>query len=75
MRPDPAADPTLWLPAPSSRLPLGIATGEPAFYPWVTPGDPPERRLQRLICSFRTREDEVDRFLDRVRVVVAQTLG
>ncbi len=30
MRPDPAADPTLWLPAPSSRLPLGIATGEPA---------------------------------------------
>lgn len=46
-----------------------------AFYPWVTPGDPPERRLQRLICSFRTREDEVDRFLDRVRVVVAQTLG
>lgn len=46
-----------------------------AFYPWITPGDPPARRLQRLICSFRTREDEVDHFLDRVRAVVMRSLS
>lgn len=42
-----------------------------AFYPWITPGDPGLGPMQRLICSFRTREDEVDRFLERVRSVIA----
>ena len=37
-----------------------------AFYPWVTPGDPAGGKMQRLICSFRTTEGEVDRFLKDV---------
>jgi threonine aldolase len=42
-----------------------------AFYPWVTPGDPAGGRMNRLIASFRTRADEVDRFVE----LVAKTLG
>jgi threonine aldolase len=38
-----------------------------AFYPWVTPGDPADGRMQRLICSFQTSAEEVDGFLDAVR--------
>lgn len=37
------------------------------FYPWVTPGDPAEGKMQRLITSFRTTEQQVDDFLSRVR--------
>lgn len=38
-----------------------------AFYPWVTPSDPAAGRMQRLICSFRTTEAEVEQFLEAVR--------
>ena len=38
-----------------------------AFYPWVTPGDPAAGKMQRLIASFRTTEDEVDAFLAATR--------
>ena len=41
-----------------------------AFYPWVTPGDPAGGAMQRLICSFRTTEVEVDHFLRIVRETV-----
>lgn len=37
------------------------------FYPWITPGDPAGGKMQRLICSFKTTEAEIDAFLSRVR--------
>lgn len=37
------------------------------FYPWITPGDPADGKMQRLICSFRTDEEEVETFLSDVR--------
>ncbi len=40
------------------------------FYPWVTPGDPAGGRMQRLICSFNTTEEEVNAFLDATREAV-----
>lgn len=40
------------------------------FYSWVTPGDPAGGKLQRLICSFRTKEEDVDEFLEAVRAAV-----
>jgi threonine aldolase len=42
------------------------ADGEP-FYPWITPGDPAGGRMNRLIASFRTTEQDVDEFLARVK--------
>lgn len=33
------------------------------FFPWITPGDPAGGRMQRLICSYRTTEAEVDAFI------------
>lgn len=52
-------------------FPDGVAdklrAGGDLFYPWVTPGDPAEGRGQRLICSFKTTETDVDGFLERVR--------
>ncbi len=42
------------------------------FYPWITPGDPAGGKMQRLICSFRTTEDEVASFLTAVRTAVDQ---
>lgn len=38
-----------------------------SFYPWVTPGDPANGTMQRLICSFATTAEEVDAFLADVR--------
>ncbi|MBB5517743.1 threonine aldolase family protein [Amphiplicatus metriothermophilus] len=37
------------------------------FYPWATPGDPTGGRLHRLIASFRTTEEDVDRLLALAR--------
>ncbi len=37
------------------------------FYPWVTPGDPAGGRAHRLICSFRTTQEEVDGFVDAAK--------
>ncbi len=36
------------------------------FFPWRTPGDTTGGKTNRLICSFRTQAEEVDRFLDLV---------
>jgi len=33
------------------------------FYPWITPGDPANGTMQRLICSYATTAEEVDNFL------------
>ncbi|MEL6360244.1 MAG: low specificity L-threonine aldolase [Pseudomonadota bacterium] len=36
------------------------------FYPWITPGDPAGGTMQRLICSFRTSDAEIDGFIAAV---------
>lgn len=43
-----------------------------SFYPWITPGDPSGGKMHRLIASFATTEDEVDRFLSLARETVAR---
>ena len=43
-----------------------------AFYPWITPGDPADGTMQRLICSFATRAEDVDAFLSVVRQICAE---
>lgn len=42
------------------------------FYPWITPGDPAGGAMQRLICSFRTSEEEIASFLKAVRAAIGQ---
>ena len=37
------------------------------FYPWITPGDPADGKMQRLICSYRTTAEEVDAFIAEVK--------
>ncbi len=37
------------------------------FYPWITPGDPADGAMQRLICSYATTHKQVDEFLDAVK--------
>lgn len=39
-----------------------IAAGA-VFYPWVTPGDPAKGAMRRLLCSFATREEDVEGFI------------
>ncbi|MEO1151910.1 MAG: beta-eliminating lyase-related protein [Pseudomonadota bacterium] len=34
------------------------------FYPWITPGDPANGTMHRLICSYATPQIDIDRFLD-----------
>ncbi|MEZ5896138.1 MAG: low specificity L-threonine aldolase [Parvularculaceae bacterium] len=34
------------------------------FYPWVTPGDPANGAMRRLICSWATRAADVERFIE-----------
>ena len=34
-----------------------------AFYPWIAPGHPPTDDVKRLVCSWATRESDVDAFL------------
>ena len=33
------------------------------FYPWVTPGDPADGTMQRLICSHATKDSEIDHLI------------
>jgi len=40
------------------------------FYPWITPGDPANGRLQRLICSYRTSDEDIDIFLASVKKTI-----
>lgn len=37
------------------------------FYPWVTPGDPAKGAMRRLICSFATTNEDVEKFIDVAR--------
>ena len=36
------------------------------FYPWVTPGDPANGKMQRLIASFKTADSDIELFLKNV---------
>jgi threonine aldolase len=38
---------------------------------WVTPGDPADGRLNRFVCAFSTREDDVDRFLEHLKTAIS----
>ncbi|WP_375204651.1 threonine aldolase family protein [Hyphococcus sp.] len=55
-------------------FPDGVAEklreGGDVFYPWVTPGDPADRKGHRLICSFRTTQEEVDGFIEKTRALI-----
>ncbi len=65
----------VWYPTEANEVfvsfPPGAAetlrAGGATFYPWVTPGDPANGRMQRLICSWATMEAEVEAFLAAVR--------
>ena len=52
-------------------FPDGVAeklqTAGASFFPWVTPGDPADGKMQRLITSFDTSETDVQEFLDALR--------
>lgn len=41
------------------------------FYPWVTPGDPAAGRMQRLITSFQTTDEDIDQFVAAVTGICA----
>ncbi|MEM9168961.1 MAG: beta-eliminating lyase-related protein [Pseudomonadota bacterium] len=69
---------TIWYPTQANEVfasfPDGVdealrAAGA-AFYPWVTPGDPANGTMQRLICSFRTKMEDVDAFVARAEAVI-----
>lgn len=65
----------IWYPTDANEVfvsfPPGVAeklrAAGAAFYPWVTPGDPANGTMQRLICSWATREEEVEKFLRNAR--------
>lgn len=40
------------------------------FFPWRTPGDTTGGKTNRLICSFRTQAEEIDRFLELARATL-----
>lgn len=42
------------------------------FYPWTTPGDPPEKNLYRLITSYQTTDEEIDLFIATLKAALAQ---
>ncbi|MDZ7629390.1 MAG: low specificity L-threonine aldolase [Parvularculaceae bacterium] len=65
----------VWYPPEANEVFVSLAPGAAeklrasgaTFYPWVTPGDPAAGTMQRLICSWATAHDEVDRFIEAVR--------
>jgi len=40
-----------------------------SFHPWQVPGDPAGGRMCRLVTSFNTHADDVDRFVELVRAL------
>ncbi len=65
----------IWYPTNANEVfvsfPPGVAerlrAAGAAFYPWVTPGDPANGTMQRLICSWATREEEVENLISIAR--------
>lgn len=70
-----AAGAKIWYPTEANEVFASFAPGVAErlraagaqFYPWVTPGDPANGAMQRLICSFATRAEDVDAFLAAAR--------
>lgn len=70
-----AAGAKIWYPTEANEVFVSFAPGVAEklraagaqFYPWVTPGDPANGAMQRLICSFATRAEDVDAFLAAAR--------
>jgi threonine aldolase len=70
----------VWYPTEANEVfvsfPEGVAeklSAEGAiFYSWITPGDPAGGQMQRLICSFATPADEVERFIGLVQRTVSR---
>ncbi len=70
-----AAGAKIWYPTEANEVFVSFAPGVAEnlraagahFYPWVTPGDPAKGAMQRLICSFATRAEDVDEFLAMAR--------
>ncbi len=62
---------TIWYPTDANEVFVSFPPGAAdllrdkgaSFYPWVTPGDPAQGTMQRLICSWATRKADVDAFL------------
>ncbi len=67
-----AAGAKIWYPTEANEVFVSFAPGVAerlraagaTFYPWVTPGDPANGAMQRLICSFATLEEDVARFVE-----------
>lgn len=61
----------VWYPTEANEVfvsfPAGVAeklrAAGATFYPWVTPGDPADGAMQRLICSWATDKHDVEAFL------------
>ncbi len=57
-------------------LPEGLAEGlraaGAAFHPWVVPGDPADGAMVRLVTSFATAPDDVERFLHTAQSVLGR---
>ncbi len=64
----------IWYPTEANEVFVSFAPGVAdklraagaSFYPWVTPGDPARGAMQRLICSWATRDKEIDAILTAV---------
>lgn len=66
----------VWYPTEANEIfvsfPQGVAEKlrdkGATFYPWITPGDPAQGTMQRLICSYTTTDQEIDEFLGRLGI-------
>ena len=69
----------VWYPTDANEVFVSFPDGGAAalqakgavFYPWVTPGDPADGTMHRLICGFDADHGEIDRFLDVARGLFA----
>jgi len=65
----------IWYPTEANEVfvsfPEGVeeklAAAGAQFYPWATPGDPANGTMRRLICSWATRAEDVERFVETAR--------
>ncbi|MCB2112334.1 MAG: low specificity L-threonine aldolase [Parvularculaceae bacterium] len=65
----------IWYPTEANEVfasfPRGVeeklAAAGAQFYPWRTPGDPASGAMRRLICSWATRDEEVERMIEIAR--------
>ena len=66
---------TIWYPTDGNEVfvsfPEGLAQKlrdhGAQFYPWVTPGDPAQGQMHRLICSYATTDEDVETRVSSVK--------